>query len=64
MSKEKEVAKYNVSIGEYKGSPTLTIHEVLSDGTTAPYPFSFGKKKAKAILAVIDQIKTFVEESK
>lgn len=63
MSEKLEVVKHSVEIGEYKGSPTLTIKEVMSDGSHNPYPvISFGKKKAKAIVAVFDIIKKFAEE--
>lgn len=65
MTDKVTVAKYNVEIGEYKGSPTLTIREVMTDGSVAPYPvISFGKKKAIAILSVIDLIKKFAEGDK
>lgn len=57
-----KVAKYNVETGEYKGSPTLTIWEVGTDGVLNKFPvITFGKKKAKAIIAVIDIIKNFAE---
>lgn len=53
--------KTEIEIGEYKGSPTLTIHEIDEKGNRKPYPFSFGKKKAKAILEHIEEIKKFAE---
>ena len=43
-------------IGEYKGRPIIT----LSDGDK-PFPFSFGLRKARILLAHIQDIKAFVE---
>lgn len=55
--------KLVVETGEYKGSPTLTIWEIMSDGSKAQYPvISFGKKKAKAIVSVIEQVKEFATD--
>lgn len=60
---DKKVVKLTTEIGEYKGSPTLTVWEVLSDGSRPQYPvISFGKKKAKAIISVIEQVKEFATD--
>lgn len=59
--KTKKEVKTETEIGEYKGSPTITIHEVDDNGARKPYPFSFGKAKAKLIVANYEQIKTFAE---
>ena len=55
MSEEKQEQK--VTVGEYKGNPTITLPTTV-DGK---YPFTFGVTKAKAILKYIDDIKKFVE---
>ena len=49
-------------IGEFKGNKTITLIEEGSE-MSEKYPFSFGLKKAKLILANIEDIKKFVEES-
>lgn len=49
-------------VGEYKGSPTISIHELDEEGNKKQYPFSFGKKKAKLIIKHLDEIKKFAEE--
>lgn len=54
--------KYVVRTAEYKGSPTLSISEIDSSGNEKPYPFSFGKKKAKLILDNLEHIKKFIGE--
>lgn len=48
---------FKTEIGEYKGSKTISI---MSDDRRV---ISFGVNKAKAILASIDDIKKFVENS-
>lgn len=48
---------FKTEIGEYKGSKTISI---MSDDRRV---ISFGVNKAKAILATIDEIKQFVENS-
>jgi hypothetical protein len=50
--------KLDVTIGEYKGSPVITL-PLSADGK---FPFTFGLGKAKAILKYIDEIKKFVDE--
>jgi hypothetical protein len=45
--------------GEYKGSPMLIIRNDEKDR----FPFQFGLKKAKLILAHIDDIQAFVEKN-
>lgn len=59
MSKEK---KTELERGDYKGSPTLIIHELDDQGKRKAYPFSFGKKKAKQIVENYEEIKKFAEE--
>jgi hypothetical protein len=51
--------KMEVTIGEYKGSPVISL-PITPDGK---FPFTFGLGKAKAILRYIDEIKKFVEEN-
>jgi hypothetical protein len=51
--------KMEVTIGEYKGSPVISI-PISPDGK---FPFTFGLSKARAILKYIDEIKKFVEEN-
>lgn len=50
---------------EYKGKPTLAIHNVDSSGEpVGDFPIiSFGVAKAKAILKHIKDIEAFVEEN-
>lgn len=48
-------------LGEYKGSPTLSIFEVV-DGKRKDYPFTFGKKKAQMIVKHLELIKEFAGE--
>lgn len=55
--------KTEVEIGEYKGSPTLTIHDLDINGNRKPYPFGFGKKKAQLIIRHLEEIKSFAENS-
>lgn len=47
------------SVSEYKGYPTITLATGLND----KYPFSFGLQKAKRIVAVIEDIKKFIDEA-
>lgn len=54
--------KTEVEIGEYKGSPTITIWELDKNGERPKFPLvSFGAKKAEAILTHIEDIKKFVD---
>ncbi len=48
-------------IGEYKGCPTISI-PLLDGNNTEGQPFSFGLRKAKAVVAYIKDIKKFYEE--
>jgi hypothetical protein len=50
--------KPEVTIGEYKGSPVISL-PLTADGK---YPFTFGLSKAKIILKYIDDINKFVEK--
>ncbi len=54
-----EGEKIPAEIGEYKGSPIITIFT----GNNANFKFSFGVSKAKAILAYLDEIKEFIEKN-
>ena len=57
----KKETKSETETGEYKGNPTITIHEIDDKGNRKPYPFSFGKGKAKLIVANYEEIKKFAE---
>ncbi len=46
------------TIGSYKGQPTISLP--MDDG--GKYPFTFGIKKARAVLDYIDDIRAFVEK--
>lgn len=60
---EKQTVKLTTEIGEYKGSPTFTIWEVKSDGSRPQYPvITLGKKKAKALISVLEQLKEFATD--
>lgn len=54
---QEEKQELKVTIGEYKGNPTITL-PTTADGK---YPFTFGVTKAKAILKYHDDIRRFVE---
>lgn len=57
--------KTEVEVGEYKGSPTITIHELDNEGKRKQYPLiSFGKKKAQAIVKYIKEIEDFSNTQK
>lgn len=47
-----------VKRGEYKGHQML----VLSNGPEDKFPFQFGYRKAKLILAALEDVKKFVAE--
>lgn len=55
MSDEKIPAE----IGEYKGSPVITI---FTEGNPPYNKFTFGLAKAKAILNYLDEIKDFIQK--
>ncbi|MDR3665351.1 MAG: hypothetical protein P4L35_00785 [Ignavibacteriaceae bacterium] len=55
---EENTKKLDVTIGEYKGSPVITL-PLTTDGK---FPFTFGLGKAKVILKYIDEIKKFVDD--
>lgn len=63
MSKEKEEVQTEVTYGDYKGSPIITIHELDESGNKKPYPFSFSAKKAGMIVKHIEEIEAFAEEN-
>ena len=61
-TKDKEL-KTEVEVGDNKGSPLITIHDLDDDGKRKQYPvISFGKKKARAIIKHIEDIKRFADE--
>ena len=45
--------------GEYQGKPVISLMKMEND----KFPFTFGTAKAKMILANLDEIRKFVEES-
>ena len=45
--------------GEYQGKPVISLIRAEDD----KYPFTFGAAKAKLILANLEEIRKFVEES-
>jgi hypothetical protein len=51
------------TIGEYKGHKTLSLVEDGAAPSDKYPPFSFGVKKAKLILAHINEIQKFVDEN-
>lgn len=56
------MSETKVVVGDYKGSPVLSIFEIDSEGNQGAYPVvSFGSKKAKAILKHLDEIKSWVD---
>ena len=55
---ENETAKQDeVTIGEYKGNPVITLPIGPRGG------FTFGITKARAILKYLDDIKAFIEKN-
>lgn len=48
-------------IGEYKGNPTISLPLGAMDSEGNEKVFTFGVRKAKAILEYIEEIKEFVE---
>lgn len=46
------------SESEYKGNPMLVLKNTPDD----KFPFQFGLKKAKSIMAHLDDIKRFIEK--
>lgn len=61
MSDEKKTPETITEKTEFKGNPVLSIFEVDDKGDKKPYPFSFGKKKAQAIIKHLEEIRTFAE---
>ena len=47
-----------VSESEYKGNPMIVLKSTAED----KFPFQFGLKKAKLVVAHIDDIKKFIEK--
>ena len=55
----KEVREMSdVSQSEYKGSPMLVLKQSSQD----QFPFQFGLRKAKLVLAHMDDIRRFVKQ--
>lgn len=59
---EKSNLKTVTKIGEFAGKPLLAIHEIKDGEVSERDIIKFGIKKAKAILASIDDIKKFAED--
>lgn len=55
MADNEAVKSKEVTYGEYKGNPTITL-------PLGPQGFTFGLNKARAILAFIEEIKAFVKQ--
>ncbi|MBI5232872.1 MAG: hypothetical protein HY880_00805 [Deltaproteobacteria bacterium] len=53
-----------VTIGEFKGKPTISLPLGTVDKEGQERNFTFGVKKAQAILEYIEDIKKFVEANK
>ncbi len=56
--------KVIVKLGAFAGKPLICIHEIKDDVESEKALLQFGLKKAKAILASIEEIKKFVEKSR
>jgi hypothetical protein len=48
-----------VEYDEFKGNKMIKL---IGDGEASKWPFSFGKNKAKLIVANFEEIKKFAEE--
>jgi hypothetical protein len=48
--------------GEFKGSPTFSVLTGINRVTSEEYWFSFGLKKAQAILENIDRLRQWVDK--
>ena len=60
----KEESNTRAVPGDYKGSPTFSIFEFKGE-SQSQYPIvGFGVKKAKAILAHIEELKDWVDKQK
>ncbi len=57
-SRQKEIRMSEVSESEFKGNPMMVIKSTPDD----KFPFQFGVKKAKLVLAHVEDIKKFVEK--
>ncbi|MEI6127281.1 MAG: hypothetical protein WCQ99_12095 [Pseudomonadota bacterium] len=55
MAENGTVNNEEVTYGEYKGNPTITL-------PAGPRGFTFGLSKARAILAYSEEIKAFVKQ--
>ena len=61
MSDENQTKKTIAEKSEFKGNPVLSIFEIDEKGEKKAFPFSFGKKKAQAIIKHLEDIRTFAE---
>jgi hypothetical protein len=61
MSDEKQNKVTVTEESEFKGNKILGIYDLDDKGEKKPYPFSFGKKKAQAIIRHLEEIRTFAE---
>ena len=56
--------KTEIELGEFKGNPVITIHELDQSGNRKPYPLiSVGIKKAKAIVHHLEDIEDFIDNN-
>jgi hypothetical protein len=58
MAEENLEKKSEVTFGEFKGSPVISL-PLSADGK---FSFTFGLSKAKAIMKYQDEIKKFVDQ--
>lgn len=57
--------KTETEISEFKGYPTFKIWELRPDGNRKDFPlFSFGVRKAQAVLDHKKELEEFVKQSK
>jgi len=55
MAETESTEQAEVTYGEYKGNPTITL-------PLGPRGFTFGLSKARAVLRYLDAIRAFVEK--
>ena len=61
MAREQREPVTDPTVGNYKGNPTLTLPMPATE-TSKPWEFSFGVRKAQAILDNIAAIEDFVAD--
>jgi hypothetical protein len=49
--------------GEYKGAPTFSVLTGINSQSGEEYWFTFGLKKAQAVLENIDQLRKWVDQN-